>query len=259
LTVAQVELEAKLAVVSQDPRVLASEISELTEVGEFTLVPRSDTRIRDIYFDTADGRLAALRINLRLRLSDDQTLITVKGRDTSTSQGLSRREYEVPWSAEGLTTGLRLLSEMGAATRSPPQNLVGDPLGVLERLGFRAIQERETSRCRRDVARAGNDTILAELVVDSVTFLVGVGCSVRHHEVEIELGDPSDPTVLEHLAKELVRRWPELRPWPYSKVATGLAIVALLERGELAGRAEAVDLTPRDYDLIAVQLGPPLS
>ena len=82
---------------------------------------------------------------------------------------------------------------------------------------------------------------------------------MRHHEVEIELRDPSDPTALERVAAGLVRRWPELRPWPYSKVATGLAVEALMRQGRLARRAEATDLTPQDYDLIAAQLGPPLS
>jgi len=209
-------------------------------------------------FDTPAGRLAADRVNLRIRLAENQAFITVKGRDKSTAQGLARREYEAPWTAEGLGTSLSVLAELGVTAPGPPDDLDDHPVAVMARLGFRTIQERETFRRLRDVTRAAEGTVLAELAVDAVTFRVSGG-SVRLHEVEIELRESGRAMVLQELAAALTVRWPELKPWPYSKVATGLAIEALLDEGRPVTVTGTIDVAPAAYHIIATHLGSPQS
>ncbi len=250
---AKVELEAKLAIVSERAATIADAISRLSEVGAYKLLPRPEVTVRDIYLDTEDGRLLDRRLNLRIRLVASDAFITVKGRDKSTARGMEREEYEAPWSGAALEQGLSMLNGLGVALPDPPPEFGNDPLAVMARMGFRPIQERETCRRARAVVRAGLNTPVAELAVDAVEFCLSGG-SVRHYEVEVELEEAGEATVIGEVVAELTSRWPELRPWPYSKVATGSAVEALLRQGRLP----LSSLAPEAYGLIATQLGPPL-
>ena len=122
-------------------------------------------------------------------------------------------------------------------------------------LGFGLIQERTTTRRARHVVMADHpEQKLAELAIDSVQFEFGTHVA-RFHEVEIERISSHSPVSLSAIAHELTSGRPELREWPFSKVATGQAIQALIaQQGDSAFVGGAGDLLPAAYEILARQL-----
>lgn len=243
------EVEAKLIVVSERPREVVARVAGLDTLAGYRLEHRGELRLRDVYYDTADGELVRRRAAVRLRHEGESVRITLKAEGRTARVGTTdRMEIEAPWSAAALERVSAALAELGVPLPRPASG-EGDPGEVLGRMGLRVVQDRVTIRRVRDVLPTGGDAPLAELVVDSV----GYGDGTReawHHEVEVEARGPGGAVVLEELADALVALFPdELRPWPHSKQATGSAVAALLSDGDaLVGREG--DLAPGAYDRI---------
>jgi inorganic triphosphatase YgiF len=258
--VGKIELEAKLAVVSSEPGRIADEISQVPVLGGFQLVPRETTLLRDCYVDMPDRRLEARRLNLRIRRKGGLDLVTVKGPDRITGRSLERLEDEAVWSAETLAAALERLTSLGAEvpTAASAAGLPADPISALEALGFEVIHQRATERRPRLVFDARDmETALAELAVDATLFMMG-GRTIRHYELEIEVVEGEEPGILNGICQDLVSRWPCLIHWPYSKIATGLALERLLTQGGLTlTESDPSGLEPSAYGRIGRLLGQP--
>src|SRR5215813_2071771 len=73
------EAETTLVILADPPEPLADAVAALTELDGYSLLHAPDVAIRDRYFDTPRGDLAAQGVNLRLRQLDEQRLLTIKG------------------------------------------------------------------------------------------------------------------------------------------------------------------------------------
>jgi hypothetical protein len=89
-----------------------------------------------------------------------------------------------------------------------------------------------------DAVLEGDDAAagpVAELTVDDVGYRLPAG-TARLLEVEVEAKGPGGMATVQALLAALAEGFPEeLRPWPYGKLATGLAAERLLNEGRLDG------------------------
>jgi inorganic triphosphatase YgiF len=253
------ELEAALIVCSEDSGRVLADLASARGAGQFVFLPLAPQHIRDRYFDTASGDLARHLFALRVRDTGTEVLLTLKGPDGETaSLGKERLELEAPWSPETLQ---RLLDELARRTGiSIAPSAIDpdeDPGRTLALLGFLGIQERRTMRQRRNViprpipSGRGPDAILAELALDDVEYGEG-GAAVRLREVEIEARGEAGAGEVHDIARSLLERSEgALRPWPYSKLATGRAIEALRSSRDFAATlAPDASLTPDSLMLL---------
>jgi inorganic triphosphatase YgiF len=242
------EAEIKLLIFAESPATVMNAIASLHEIDGHRLGPAQIRVLRDTYFDTPDRRLRERRFNLRLRNDDDRLLMTLKGPKSSVGSGIAMRsEIEAPWSRQTVERIRGVMMEAGIDMGEIPQ--IADPIRTLRKAGLAPLQSRHTRRHARDVLD-GSGRPFAELVLDAVTYVLGEN-EIRHHEVEIEAYDATDAGSLEPLAHDLLARFGDvLRPWRRGKLATGLAIQDLLEKGRLAAHVHDGTLHPAAYDLI---------
>jgi inorganic triphosphatase YgiF len=194
------------------------QLADLTSLAAFRLVAHPGIVIRDQYLDTTDRALSTALLALRLRTCDDLTLITLKGPPTSNPDGSKTRlELEHVLSPDAITAIIGVLESYGILLPDlAPAPLPGQGLVV--------IQDRETTRSIRSVFPAQEDTPVAELVIDQVTYRPH-GEPVHHAELEIELGDGGDPAALATLSDLLLREFKNrLSLWDHGKLAIGEAI-----------------------------------
>ena len=254
-----VEIETKLAIVSDRPSAIVDQISQLLAVVDFLLVSPETLLLRDTYFDTADRQLSAGQLALRLRDIGGRCLIGLKGPEEPAADGIRRMEHEAIWTPMALTAVLQLIADCGIPlNKSPVAGLTQNPVRMIEGLGLVPIQVRDTERLRRDlVDRSERSTAIAELVVDSVSYHLPAR-DIIHHEIEIELKASGDTEVLSAVCRELQVSWRELIPWHHSKYATGWAAERLLETGVLTDHvARSGHLRPSAYEVISDWLSEP--
>ncbi|MEW6532505.1 MAG: CYTH domain-containing protein [Thermodesulfobacteriota bacterium] len=251
------EAELTLVICSEEPAVLCDKVAALEELGGFTLIPGPPLTIHDTYFDTEDQTLRRKSWALRIRIVADTWLITAKGPATVLDSGIiSRTEIEREWSRSALDELRALLEKLGVGpfVKSLPF-CESDPVRAMLELGLSVIQRRHVIRLPRQVAPKGaKKDAWAELVIDSVSYDFG-SQTVRHFELEIELikfGMTHELKRLVAALKHLCGN--ELRPWPYGKLSTGLAIEALLRDDALLGLIRAECLLPAAYEKIAAIL-----
>lgn len=249
------EVEVKLIVRSDRPREVVQRVAGLESLAGYRVMDRGELHLRDVYFDTADGSLVRSRAALRLRYEGPRVLVTLKAQAGEASRGMTDRlEIELAWSADALRRVVEALGGLGIRLPRPAAEAgTDDPVVALEGMGLRVVQDRVTRRRVRDVVPSGESgaRMVAELVVDSVEY-VAEGRRAWHHEVEVEAEPSGDPGLLEELADALLADFPDaLRPWPYSKQATGKAVEALLGGGEVEGLlGPEGDLAPAAYERI---------
>ena len=235
-----------LMIVSEDPRAIAQKIAMLDSIAGYRL-SRQPTRVmRDVYFDTDDGRLKRRRVNLRIRRLDGGYWLTIKKSPRAfTLRRSEREELEIPWSESSLGRILKELASQSIELESPTFAGESDPVAVLKSTGLLVIQDRETRREACDVfAEKGDQSPLAELAVDSVQYNLKTQ-TVSLCEVEIEAKASVGRTVLERIQKALLERFGgDLRPWKLGKLMTGKAVGRLSEKGELEGLIEDGYLKP---------------
>lgn len=222
------EVEATLAVASGSPAEVAEEIAALERVGARRLRWRGEALIRDVYFDTAEGALGERGLALRLRREGGEWTLGLKGAGRPAAAGaVDRPELEAPWSEEGLDRIARRLERTGTgAPDVRPAAGESRPVEALRRTGLGVVQDRRTSRRRAGVLPPeGGAGPAAELALDAVRFPVSSGRRVTHREVEVEAGAGAPAGLPGAVAGDLRERFPgALRPWPHSKLATGLAL-----------------------------------
>lgn len=220
------EFEVKLIVASRHPGKIAGALKKLTGLGDYHLTNRRTIKIRDIYFDTGTAILIKNRLALRVRLIENNKLITLKGQAAIADWGgIKRLEIEEGWSLASLKNVLNTIPDF----RNDPSELntyfISDnPAKTLANLGFEIVQDRITRRDMRDVVMEGRQESLADFVVDEVHFQTTAG-KVIHYEVEIEAIAEKYIEHVHNLLKELQTRYPtDLTIWLYSKLETGEVI-----------------------------------
>jgi inorganic triphosphatase YgiF len=254
-----IELEAVFIIACDNQAVIAQRIVELRAVAGFRFFPQADQRIRDEYFDTPDRTLAAGHFGLRVRECGGDRWVTLKAQPAIPESGpVERSELELPWQRRNLHRIVGQLNNYGISLPGRIRRFDGmAPTAVMCDLGLETVQRRTTERTvRHIVSSAANDgTVLAELAVDAVRYHFG-NRDVRLYEVEIEATDSKDRDVLVTVGEELTARFhAALRPWGFSKLATGAAIAELDASGLLVEVIAPDDtLTPAAIDRIAEHL-----
>jgi hypothetical protein len=249
------EIEAALAISSENPAAVATEIKRLTSIADHQLVPQKPQAIHDVYFDTPDCALQTQKLALRVRQIGAARRIALKGPSRSPdSDFVERVEIEEPWSKDALDSIADELLLQGITLPQPNEGTdYGDPLGVMPILGLEVVQRRETQRSVSNVVRSRRKCtpVLAELVIDRVEYHFA-DRSVRHYEVEIEAKTDDGSKVVKTVIKRLPKMYKrELRRWNWGKLVTGKAVEELLSDGVLEGLLDVDrNLRPPAYDKI---------
>lgn len=243
-----IEVEVRRVLVGPARAEALAGLAALRELGGATWSGFELREQRDRYFDLPGGELAAADRALRLREVGGGTLLTCKGpAEVHEGSVIARAEVEGPWSADALERALALLEQGGLSLPVPPPEL-GAPEPVLRALGLVEVQLRETTRRAARLERGGVG--VAELALDEVRYRAG-SRRVLHREVELEALGGTEPDGLLELVRGLeAGRAADLRPWPWSKTALGVALEALEAGGELAALVIGEELTPAGYDRV---------
>jgi hypothetical protein len=242
------ETEIKLLIAAECPAEVIDAIARLPRINGRLLGRARTSTLRDTYYDTPDWQLYGRNFNLRIRIENDLSLVTLKGPKTRLRSGVSiRAELEAAWSPEALERVRGLLAEAGIHLGEAPDMV--DPAGSLRAAGLTPLQIRRTRRHARDVVDTSGIPF-AELALDVVTYEIGAR-EIRHHELEIEADNVAHAASLGILAQDLLARFGDmLRLWRSGKLATGLAVQELLREGNLDDHVTDCDLRPSAYDLV---------
>jgi len=214
---------------------VAAGIAELTYLAGYRLIDSGVRDIHDYYFDTPNRCLRQGGMGLRLRKLESSTLLTLKGPAIELPGGvLERLEIEETWSRQSLTGVLQELERRGIHLPLPssepdvPPDLPAPK--VLSTMGLETVQHRRNQRSIRMVRSSESkcSCSLAELASDQVTYYLKTG-QVQHHEVEIEAKGEGGLDILQEMAGELLRSYPNsLSRWRYGKLSIGEAAEELL-------------------------------
>src|SRR5207249_1753833 len=147
-----------LLILSDRPEEIVRKIAAKKSVGDYRLVGEKTKFLADTYFDTRNHFLSHRKLNLRIRIDNQDRWITMKTHPRRTLWGgMVRAEMEVPWSPE---TVEKVISEL----KIPPQHLgpagqitTSDPIELLKSKGLVPIQQRETQRQRSEERRVGKE------------------------------------------------------------------------------------------------------
>jgi triphosphatase len=201
------EIEAKFRVVN---RMVFTSLRQLTTLGPFYFVhtPGAEHQ-HNTYFDTADRRLTASRVTLRVRDLGSRRIATVK-RSLSTQAGIhTREEWEV---------------EIGAGEHPADWPASAARERALAALDGVAIFPLMTIRTRRQYSYALlADTQVAEISLDEGAIMAG-GRTIGFRELEVELLAGGTRADLDALVDHLQARF-ALIPESRGKKKRGLALL----------------------------------
>ncbi|HST88094.1 MAG TPA: CHAD domain-containing protein [Ktedonobacterales bacterium] len=217
------EVEAKYAVIGPlDPERIAA-----LDLGSYTVTARGKERHNDEILDTPDRALTTARQALRIRKTDEATLITLKGPNTVSGGVHAREEIErsLPADADG---------DPGRWPREIAEKVT--PLLGDQRPG--PLVRVDVVRHLWDVARDGER--VAELALDKGAIYAG-GRARPVHELELELKGAGERGDLDALTARLERAL-ALIPEPRGKLERGLEL--LRPAGE-SGRAPVLEVGRR--------------
>lgn len=249
------EMEATLAICSEHAAAIAQSIAEISRVATYGIIAGPRQSILDSYFDTPDGALASRNWALRLRETEETRLIALKGPSTHvTSGGVQRVELEIPWSTEALERIRREISALPIDVGQMSLPVDNSLEEALREAGLRIIQQRNTRRQVLNVLSEEGQAI-AEIALDEVEYRVRA-CQVFHNEVEIEAKGPGGAEAVAAVRAYLLQEFrPSVRPWDYGKLATGIALEALLDEAPSEDLFGANGhLTPAAYDKLEARM-----
>jgi inorganic triphosphatase YgiF len=201
------EIEAKFRVAD---RAIFTSLRQLARLGPFDLAHTPGIeRQHNTYFDTADRRLTASRVTLRVRDLGSRRVATVK-LSLSTHAGVhTREEWEV---------------EIGAGDHPidwPASPARDRALAALDGAAILPLVITHTRRQYSFAARA--NAAVAELSLDEGLIVAG-GRSIRFRELEVELLEAGTRAELDALAACLQARFP-LLPEALGKKRRGMALL----------------------------------
>jgi inorganic triphosphatase YgiF len=248
------EIETTFVIRTQRSEEIARRIADLRSLGSYSLVPRRTLTLHDRYFDTPDRRLQAAKFALRTRAIGAGLFITLKGDVRPGSHGgQDRLEIEEPLSEKTFLTLAQEIRHRGVALDLQS----GGGPDIMQRAGLQIIQERKTLRQIRDVTGANHRSLLAEMAVDFVQYLLARR-RICFHEIEIEAKSEKEEgqRAMKAVSDELLKKFPAaLLPWPHSKLATGNAIGHILSGDPQWDPGNSNDLLgPDAFDRIAATI-----
>jgi hypothetical protein len=246
------ESELTLAICSDDPDAVASQVASIRELAGCRVIPDEGIDLRDRYFDTPRFAILDAKWALRLRHAQGNLFVALKGPVSHTEWGgLARPEIEGKWSLETFLRIMQVLAGLGLTGVDPTQVWSPDAFQTITSLGFRVIQDRWTRREVRDVkfGTGPDGDSVAELVIDRVVYDFP-GMEIVHFEVEIEAKAAASAHLLGAMKQELLGRFgSSLCSWDHNKLAIGFALGRLLDLGELSGLVNISNrLGPGAYD-----------
>ena len=249
------ETELKLIICSDSPQSLYEEISRLTVIAGYDLSTQATLRLRDRYLDTNEGAYSRKRWALRVRNSESDHFIAMKGPAVTNNYGaLDRREIEGKWSRDMLNEIIRETLEIGIELSLSEEAFnKHDPLFTLKGMGLTIIQDRETIRHIRHIAGQKNEPAV-EMALDHVKYQVKE-LTVHHYEIELEskssLGEKLIPRLYEGLFSLYGNT---LRKWMYDKLTLGWVLEKLLDLSDSSECINNCCLTSFAYDRIESML-----
>jgi len=206
------EIEAKFSA----PDAAALEhLRELDELAGLRLGAGETAQMSDVYLDTDDRALQGAGLFCRRRDLGDRVLLTVKRRDIGRPGAVHRRDE---WELE--------LPRTLAADAGPDEWPAGEAREQVRTAArgrpLQPLAEIHQTRLARPVTRDGH--LVAELSLDTLTFVVGDGAQAPQYEVEAELkGEGGEPELA--LLAEALQRDLGLVPQPLPKFERALAAI----------------------------------
>jgi len=200
----------------------------------------------DMYFDYKDKSLKKHKIDLRIRSSEGEApKITLKVLKSVASSHSERVEIERIWSRESFDEIMKeLSSHLEEHVLESSANFInGDPENILTSVKFVKIQERKTERNIINAINSRTSELEFEFAIDRTFYRLN--SSYKDYglmELEIESKKTGNYEILDRHVNEIINdHQSKFLLWPHSKLATGLAIEALLSRREIK--------TGEDFDI----------
>ena len=190
------EVEIKLEVlptVPGGPAALFERLAAREELAGLPLGPVQTIAMRDTYFDTDDGALAAAGTGLRVRRENGRLLVTLKVKRAQEGSLTEREEYEAPLDLGSLREVVsRIRPLIGRGTVPFAAFAVGRPAGPLE-----PVLDVHTERLSRTIGEIGT------LTLDRVLY-PGLDAE-PYYDIEVEAAaDLVDPEPLRAVEAELL-------------------------------------------------------
>ena len=200
----------------------------------------------DMYFDYKDKSLKKHKIDLRIRSSEGEApKITLKVLKSVASSHSERVEIERIWSRESFDEIMKELSShlKEHVLESSANFINGDPENILTSVEFVKIQERKTERNIINAINSRTSELEFEFAIDRTFYRLN--SSYKDYglmELEIESKKTGNYEILDRHVNEIINdHQSKFLLWPHSKLATGLAIEALLSGREIK--------TGEDFDI----------
>jgi len=232
------EVENALLILANDNEQVLKMINELLLRNGFLCEKKGRRTMIDKYFDYKDNILKNRKIELRIRsIEEGASKITLKVLKKVTPSHSERVEIERAWSRESFDEIMKELSShlAGHAFEHIAYYVNEDPENILTSAKFRKIQERKTERNIINAINSQASELEFEFAIDRIFYHLSPPYNnYGLMELEIESKKTGNYEILDRLVNQLITDHESIfRLWPHSKLATGLAIEAMLSSREL--------------------------
>ena len=205
-------------------------LQAINQIGNFALSAHQIQQVHDTYLDTKERLILASGYSCRLRKTETDVLITVKGLEKANGAIHHRKELEVSLPVYDIPQNW---------TKSPARNLILQLIGDKELIPLFDFQQ---TRVYRQVKEGQKE--IAQLSLDNVHIVAG-NRKQRHFELEVELYPEGTQKALGEIVRVLQNEW-NLKPEKQSKFERSLRFMnEVLPEGAL--------LTPQE-NAICVQI-----
>ena len=239
------EVEKALLILAKDNELVEKIINDLFLRNRYHFEKKGRRTMTDMYFDYKDKSLKKHKIDLRIRSSEGEApKITLKFLKSVASSHSERVEIERIWSRESFEEIMKeLSSHLEEHVLESSANFInGDPENILS-VKFVKIQERKTERNIINAMNSRTSELEFEFAIDRTFYRLN--SSYKDYglmELEIESKKTGNYEILDRHVNEIINdHQSKFLLWPHSKLATGLAIEALLSRREIK--------TGEDFDI----------
>ena len=234
------EIESTLIIANDISQINIDTIDKiiaLERVGQYPIIQGRFISITDSYFDDINTSLHRSGCSLRIRQSNQDILITLKGSPEYVDNEITNKvEIERPWSPDSLSEITGELKKEGLQLKPTPDNISSlDPHIALQILGLQLIQTRRNDRLTKTILSPYRSNVVAEMAIDNVTYNIDTE-PVKHNEIEIEAKKSGNISDVQNITNELKLLYPQtLCPWKFGKLSTGMAIESLYKNNHLEG------------------------
>ncbi len=181
-------------------------LQALNKIGDFTLSAHQIQQVHDTYLDTKERLILASGYSCRLRKTETDVLITVKGLEKANGAIHRRKELEVSLPVYDIPQNW---------VKSPARNLVLQLIGDKELIPLFDFQQTRVYRYIKEGQKK-----IAQLSLDNVHIVAG-NRKQRHFELEVELRSEGTQKALEEIVSVLQNEW-KLKPEKQSKFERSL-------------------------------------